>query len=154
MPLPAKPVDPVTIRSLRPTDLDTVVEIDRHWVGRARRGFFQKRLDAVMENPGGYITLGAERGGRLHGFLIAHLGHGEFGGKHGTAVIEAIGVAKDCEGAGIGQKLMGAVKQSSKDRGIDTLYSQVDWNNRGLLDFFAQSGFALAHRILLEKEIR
>jgi GNAT superfamily N-acetyltransferase len=141
------------IRALRPVDLDAVVEIDCQWVGRRRRGFFQKRLDAVIENPSGYITLGAIGGGTLQGYLIAHLGHGEFGSRHSTAVIEAIGVAKDCEGAGIGQRLMATIKQSAKDLGVDALYSQVDWKSHGLLEFFAESGFSLAPRVLLEKEV-
>lgn len=141
------------IRQLRPGDLDAVVEIDRQSVGRSRRGFFERRLQAVQADPDRYITLGAERDGALVGYAIAHLGHGEFGVRRAVAVVEAIGVATQAQGAGAGRALMEGVRKEARAKGIDALFSQVDWTNRPLMDFFARSGFSLAPRVLLEREI-
>lgn len=142
-----------TVRALRPTDLDEVVNIDRAAMGRARKLFFEKRLATVQADPDRYITLGAEVDGRLVGYGIAHLGRGEFGADFGTAVIEAIGVTPDCQRSGIGAALVDAIENAAMAKGGASLYSQVDFTDSRLIAFFARSGFSLAPRALLERDV-
>ena len=141
------------VRPLRPADLDAVTAIDAAAVGRSRRLFFEKRLQTVRADPGHYLTLGAEARGKLVGYVIAHLGRGEFGADFGSAVVEAIGVAPGCQRGGVGDMLMRALADAAREKGADALYSQVDWTNTALLGFFARTGFALAPRALFEREI-
>lgn len=143
----------VAVRALRPSDLEEVVNIDRAAMGRARKLFFEKRLETVQADPDRYITLGAKADDQLVGFAIAHLGRGEFGADFGTAVIEAIGVRPDCQRAGIGAALIDAIEDTATKKGGAGLYSQVDFTNSRLLAFFARSGFSLAPRTLLERDI-
>lgn len=146
-------VGPASVRALRPSDLDEVVNIDRAAMGRSRRLFFEKRLATVQADPDRYITLGAKIDDRLVGYGIAHLGRGEFGADFGTAVIEAIGVTPSCQRSGIGVMLVDAIENAATAKGGATLYSQVDFTNSRLLAFFARSGFSLAPRALLERDI-
>ena len=146
-------VGEATVRNLRPTDLDEVLAIDRAAMGRTRKLFFEKRLETVQADPDRYITLGAEADSRLVGYAIAHLGKGEFGADFGTAVLEAIGVATDCQRAGIGVALMQAMKEAAGKKDVAGLYSQVDFSNSALLSFFARSGMSLAPRALLERDV-
>jgi len=148
-----KPDYAAKVRSLRPSDLDAVTAIDAAAVGRSRRLFFEKRLETVRADPGHYLTLGAEADGQLVGYAIAHLGKGEFGADFGSAVVEAIGVAPGRQRAGVGEMLMHALADAAREKGVDALYSQVDWTNSALLGFFARTGFALAPRTLLERDI-
>lgn len=141
------------IRPLRPEDLSAVVEIDRPWIGRSRQGFFEKRLRAVQRTPESYVTLGVEADGKLTGYAIARFGRGEFGGDTLTAAIDAIGVDKRKQGWGLGRTLMAALERDLIKAGVKTVFSQTDWDNRELLDFFAAAGFSLAPRALLERGI-
>jgi predicted N-acetyltransferase YhbS len=142
-----------TVRNLRPSDLEAVVAIDRAAMGRARKLFFEKRLETVQADPDRYITLGAEADGQLVGYAIAHLGKGEFGADFSTAVLEAIGVTPDGQRAGIGAALIQAMENTARKKDIAGLYSQVDFSNSKLLAFFARSGLSLAPRTLLERDI-
>lgn len=149
----AKPESAAKVRPLRPADLEAVSAIDAAAVGRSRRMFFEKRLETVRADPGHYLTLGAEADGKLVGYVIAHLGKGEFGAEFGSAVVEAIGVAPGRQRTGVGGMLMRALADAAREKGADALYSQVDWTNSALLAFFARTGFELAPRTLFEREI-
>lgn len=141
------------VRSLRPQDLNAVVAIDKAWVGRSRRGFFEKRLEAVQNTPDSYITLGVEDDGALAGYVIARLERGEFGGDRLVAALDAIGVARDSQNRGLGDALMKGLDDALRKATVSVLYSQTDWDNRALLDFFARHDFALAPHVLLESSI-
>ncbi len=138
-----------TIRQLRPEDLHGVVGIDEKTLGRSRLGFFDKRLMAVQDNPDSYVTLAADQGDRLVGYLIARVNRGEFGRVDATAAVDAMGVAEGHQQHGVGRQLMGALDGALQELGISTLFSQVDWTNSALLGFFGRSGFTLAPRVLL-----
>ena len=40
-----------------------------------------------------------------------------------------------------------------REKGVQSLQSQADWTNHGLLRFFDSSGFALAPRLVLERSV-
>jgi ribosomal protein S18 acetylase RimI-like enzyme len=143
----------VTVRALRPNDLDSVVAIDQEELGRSRRGFFQKNLNAVQGAPDSYITLGAEQAGRLVGYIILRLSAGEFGADHARAVVEAVGVDRAHRGAGAGGALLAAAEGRAIELGARELVSEADWSRRGLLEFFEHAGFGLAPNLLLERPV-
>jgi len=132
-------------------DLESVVAIDRAHDGRSRRGFFEKRWQATAHSPGAFVGIVAERDGVVAGYVLAHMLDGEFGGVAPVAVMDAIGVSPATRGAGVGSALMQALRSEVRTRGARELRTQARWDERGLLDFFARSGFRLAPRIVLER---
>jgi len=139
-----------TLRPLKPEDLDRVVEIDREAGGRARRVFFEKRLDAALAHTDGFIALAVDADGALQGFAIARIQNGEFGEDEKTAVLDVIGVSPSHQNAGIGQQLLQGFTGYMEKRSIGELRTQVDWADRGLVAFFAAAGFELAPHHVLE----
>ncbi len=139
------------LRALRPDDLDRVVDIDRAGAGRSRRGFFEKRLQAAIAQPDAFIVVAAEGDGRADGFAIARIQAGEFGDHAPVAILDAIGVASDRRGDGLGRLLLDGVAARLAHKGIAGLRTQVGWSNQDLAGFFAACGFRLAPRVVLER---
>ncbi|MEQ8697371.1 MAG: GNAT family N-acetyltransferase [Bauldia litoralis] len=148
-----KAPDAATVRVLSPDDLDAVVAIDQEESGRSRRGFYEKNLNAVQGAPESYITLGADRGGALAGYVILRLSAGEFGDDHARAVIEALGVGRAHRDAGVGRSLLTAAEEKAIELGARELASEADWSRRGLLGFLEHAGFGLAPNLLLERPV-
>ena len=153
-PAPISASDPRRIaRTLTPDDLDRVVAIDEKYSGYPRQYFFEKRFDAAKARPGDYLQIGITIDGRLHGFAIARILHGEYGHKDIIAVVDALGVDPEGRERGIGQSLMRELVDLSRRQGVRVLQSQADWTNQDLLKFFAASHFELAPRIALERPV-
>jgi ribosomal protein S18 acetylase RimI-like enzyme len=147
------PAAAVTVRALRPGDLDAVITIDAANVGRARRGFFVTRLSAVKRDPKMFLALGIEEDGALAGFLIARIFRGEFGTAEPVASIDAIGVDVAKQGRGLGSLMMGGFEDAMRERGIAEVMSQDLWSGAPLMRFFAANGFELAPRWVLERSL-
>ena len=141
------------LRALRPADLDAVVEIDRRIGGRGRRVFFERRLEAALADPPGFIAVAVERDGAFGGFAIARLQNGEFGDDRRVAVLDVIGIDPERQGGGLGGLLLDGIAARMKRRDVHELRTQVDWRDQRLIRFFAAAGFALAPRQVLEHAI-
>ena len=140
-----------TTSPLSADDLDAVVAIDKVLSGRSRRGFFEKRLAAALEEPGDFVYVGLRSDLQLAGYAFARLVEGEFGQPDARAVLDAIGVDPGCQGEAAGQQLLTAVKDILRHKGVSALTSQIDWADQDLLGFFAGNGFAMAPRIVLTR---
>ncbi len=140
-------------RPLTAADLEPVIQIDRRLSGRSRRGFFEKRLRAALDDPKGFIYVGVEDGGALAGFVMARLFEGEFGAAAPVAALDAVGVDPDRLGQGLGRALMASLDQVMKTKGVRELRSQVDWANHSLLRFMDAAGFRLAPRLVLSRPV-
>ena len=139
------------IRALNADDLERVIVIDRAHSGRSRRHFFEKRFAAAAAHPDEFIQIGVMRGGLLRGFAIARLFRGEFGREPLVAMLDAIGVEMEAQEQGVGHMLMDAFIETMGPAGVQTLQSQAEWTNHGLMRFFDASGFKLANRVVLER---
>jgi L-amino acid N-acyltransferase YncA len=139
------------IRALGADDLERVIVIDRAHSGRSRRHFFEKRFAAAAAHPEEFIQIGVMRGGSLRGFAIARLFRGEFGREAKVAMLDAIGVEIAVQEQGVGHMLMDGLIEALRPAGVQTLQSQAEWTNHGLMRFFDASGFKLAHRVVLER---
>ncbi len=140
-----------TIRDVVATDLERVIELDRRLTGKSRRSYHEKRMAAATAEPASFVTLAAADGAVLKGYAFAHILDGEFGGSGPVGVLETIGVDPDQRGAGLGRKLMAAVEQAMKARGIKELVTQATWTEHGITRFFQSAGFELAPRLVLER---
>ena len=139
------------LRPLKPTDFDRVVEVDRRIVGRSRRRFFEKRLDAALADKKGFIAAAVtDSDDIVNGYAIARMQNGEFGGDHRIAVIDVIGVDPDARRGGNGGLILDWVAEHAAKYGATELQTQIDWQNRNLIRFFAGAGFAMAPFTVLE----
>ncbi|MFQ6003946.1 MAG: GNAT family N-acetyltransferase [Woeseia sp.] len=134
-------------------DLDRVIGIDSEYTGRRRDGFYRNRLQAALAEPRGFVYLGFEGGTGLQGFLLARLTEGEYGTPAHSASMDAIGVDPAVRRQGVGKSLMAALGEILKHKGVQTIRSQADWRTLGMLAFFAGTGFTLAPRHVLERDV-
>ena len=141
------------VRPLTAVDLPQVVQIDARITGRARPGFFEKRVAAASAEPEYFIYIGCEVEGVLKGHLLARLQEGEYGINERVAVMDAIGVDPDSMGAGIGREMMTDFERILRHKQVREFQTQTEWNNLGLLRFFSAYGFKLAPRQVLEREV-
>jgi|SRR5215472_15965323 len=141
----------ISVRPLRPADLERVIAIDSSHVGEPRRRFFEKRLGHAKQHPDDFVHIGVVRNNALVGFVFARILRGEFGRKQTTATLDAVGVQYDDQARGVGRALMGRLIEIMREKGVQSLQSQADWTNNALMRFFDVSGFALAPRLVLER---
>jgi GNAT superfamily N-acetyltransferase len=139
------------VRPLGREDVERVIAIDRAHAGRDRRHFFEKGFETAAKHPEDFVLIGVASDQTLAGFAFAHLLRGEFGHEDTAAVLDAIGVAPDSLDRGFGQVLIEALAAVLRQNGVQSLQSQADWKNHGLLRFFAASGFELGPRLVLER---
>jgi len=142
-----------SVRPLRPTDLERVIAIDSANVGEPRRRFFEKRLAHAQQHPEDIVHVGVVRKDTLVGFAFARIQRGEFGRAQAIATLDAVGVEQDSREHGVGHALMDGLSKVMRQKGVQSLQSQADWTNHGLLRFFESSGFKLAPRLVLERSV-
>ncbi len=140
------------MRPLTANDLPQVIEIDENNTGRSRKGFFERRVTAALNEPKQFIYIAYENNGDLQGYLLVRLQQGAFGGDKTVAVVDGIGVSSDAQGKGIGYHLMEELSTIIKNKNIHEIRSQADWDDQSMLHFFAATGFLLAPRIIYERE--
>lgn len=140
-------------RPLSGEDLEEVINIDARIGGRRRPGFYEKRLAAAIAEPKQFVYAGCELGGRLKGFLFARLLEGEYGIDEPVAAMDAIGVDPGSQGQGLGTALAHYLENVLRHKGIGQVHTQADWRNRNILGFLSDTGFRLAPRHVLEREV-
>ena len=139
-----------TIRALAQQDLDTVVEIDAAVEGRSRRAYFQRRLDTVLRQPGQHVQLGAHDDRGLAGYIMARRVMGEFGRARPGLRLEAVGVASDRRGLGVGRMLMDALVNYARSHGIAEFRTAATWRNHRMLTWLDAMGFELAGSLIVD----
>ena len=142
-----------TIRPLAAADLEAVIGIDTQTAGRARRGFFERRLAAAVKEPKHFIYVGAEWDGTLQGFALVSILAGEYGVADEIAVLDAIGVAPQAQGRGIGRALMARIEQVMRDKDIHELRTESAWTSHALLGFLEAAGFTLSPWMVLSRDV-
>ena len=143
----------ITIGPLKADDLEAVIAIDAAIVGRARRGFFDRRLKAATKNPKNFIYVGAKQGGVLKGYALVRLLAGEFGSDHSVAVLDAIGVDPKAQGHGVAHALMADIDTVMAAKNITDMHTQSTTPHSNLLPFLESIGFVPAPRLVLARDV-
>lgn len=143
----------VSVRNLRPRDLDAVILLDSKITGRKRTEYFKTKLAQALADTGIVVSLAAELDGMFVGFLLARVYYGEFGATEQTAVLDTIGVHPDQRGKGVGPALLDQLRQNLVALGIKKLQTEVMWSDVNLLGFFQRSGFVPAPRLCLDLDL-
>ncbi len=143
------PHDRALVRSMAPGDLDAIVAIDAKLTGRARRPYYEAKLEEVIGETGVRVSLIAEADGRPVGYIMARVDYGEFGRAEPTAVIDTIGVEPGHGHQGIGAALMSQLMANLEALHVEALRTTVSWNNFSLLGFLNRAGFRPAQQLVL-----
>ena len=144
----------VTVRGLKPSDMDAVIALDARNTGRRREEFFRIKLQQNLQETGIKVSLAAEMDGIFAGFLLARVYYGEFGTMEPVAVLDTIGVHPDFRGRGVGHALLRQLQVNLHALGVGTLRTEVSWDEPELWRFFQHTGFRPAPRFCLDLEVR
>ncbi len=145
--------DLVPVRSMKEDDLDAIVRIDKSLTGRARREYYRAKLRDVMRRSGIRVSLIAEVDGAPAGYVMARVDYGEFGRPEPAAVIDTIGVDPGHARKGIGHALMSQLMTNLATLHVETVRTEITWDNFGLLDFLAKHDFTPCQRLVLSKRV-
>lgn len=145
--------DAVLVRELRASDLDAIARIDEKIGGRSRRKYFEVKIDSVLRDTGVKISLVAEMDGAVAGFLMGSVYYGEFGRPEPAATIDTIGVHPDFRGRKVGKALMRQLVMNMRALGIESIETEVAWDDWDLLRFLAHEGFEPAPRLSLRRTL-
>jgi len=146
-------VGKIIVRSMREEDLDAVVAIDAAATGRHRPHYFRRMLERTVKEADFQISLVAEVEGVIAGCVIATLFYGEYGVMEPAASIDAVGVLKEYRRQHVGRALMRQLRLNLSALRIETIRTEVPWDDFELLRFFKGEGFAPGTRICLERSI-
>ncbi len=145
--------DPVPVRALDAADLDRIVAIDRARTGTERRDYIARKLHESLHETGVRVSLVAEIDGFPAGFVMARVDFGEFGHAAPEAELDTLGVDPGHGGRGVGRALMERLIASLAALRVETLRTELDWNDTGLIGFFDHMGFAPAQRLVLARAL-
>ena len=145
--------DAVLVRSLKPSDLDALIEIDAAESGRRRPLYFEQMVERAVQKADFQASLAAELDDRTVGFVLATLFYGEYGLAEPSASIDAIGVLPEYRRKRVGQALMRQLLLNLAALRIQRVRTEVPWNDFDLLAFFERNGFAPAGRVCLERQL-
>ena len=143
----------VTIRGLKPDDLEAVIRLDAKNVGRRREEFFKAKLHQNLVEAGIKVSLAAELDGCFAGFLLARVYYGEFGAPEPVAVLDTIGVHPDFQSQGAGAALVRQLCVNLRGLEVSRLQTNVSWNDPRLLTFFHRQQFQPAPQFCLERDL-
>jgi len=146
-------IDAVTIRSLTMDDLDTVTRIDEASTQRSRKDFFRRRIRRSIDESSIYLSLAAELDGAMVGFVTVLFYQGEFGMSDTVAVLDAIGVHPEFRGRHVASALMRQLEMQLRALHVETLRTDVEWDQWELLSFLRNEQFRPVPRLSLEKKL-
>ncbi len=142
------------VRPLYRADFDAVVEIDEKVFNKARPDYYEAKFArALDEKDRMVLSMVAEIGGKVAGFVMCELFVGEYGIPATTATLDTIGIHPDYQGKGIGKQLMDEFIGHLRKAGVQKINTLVDWNDWQLIRFFSANGFGPAKTVNLELNI-
>lgn len=129
----------VKIRPISVNDLDSIVEIERKILGKARRDYWKNKLE---DSKYPLSSLVAEYNEKVIGFIVGEVSGWEFGVPDTVAWISTIGVDPQYQHKGVARKLGQEFIKNLKSFGVTIVYTLVNWNDWDLLKFFRNMGFS------------
>ncbi len=142
--------DAVLVRTMREDDLKAVVAIDAAATGRWRPRYFEIMLQRAVTQASLQISLVAELENQVVGFVIGSLYYGEYGVVEPSASIDAVTVDPRSRGKKVGKALMRQLRLNLAALRINTIRTEVSWDDFDLLAFFRSQGFCPSSRLCLE----
>ena len=136
----SEPASDIRIRPLDEMDISAVTGIDEKISGHYRPEVWERRIGYhLRRDPDSCV--GAERGGRLVGFMLGEIRSLEFGLDEPTGWIEVLGVDPETRGQSIGRKMAEAMLEYFRAQGAHSVRTLVDEDREELSGFFSSLGF-------------
>lgn len=145
--------DRIPVRSLKESDLQAIVAIDRRITGRDRTRYFQRKLADALHESDIRVSLVADMDGRPVGFIMARVDLGEFGRTEPAAVLDTIGVDWDYQDKGVGRALLSQLLANLSTLRVDCIRTEIDWTERELIAFLDRCGFRPSQRLCFARPI-
>lgn len=142
----------VTIRMVKGTDLNALVEIDGKLLGQKRPEFWQSKLELLEHHPS-IASLVAEADGKVVGYITGDASGWEFGIPNTVCWFDTIGVEPAYQNRGIASELLQAMVANLKKVGVTKVYTVVNWRDGELLKFLDKAGFTRGDMINLELNV-
>lgn len=99
------------------------------------------------------LNLGAEIDGRLVGFIFGEIKLWEFGRAEKTGWIKVLGVDREFQGMGVGNKMGQMLLSHFQKKNVRKVRTLVDWYEGDLISYFKSLGFSMLNMMPLEREI-
>ena len=106
-----------------------------------------------MNNKSSEISLVAEVGEQVVGFILGDVSGWEFGVPETIGWMHTIGVAPAYQKRGVATALARELIKNLRAIGVRTIYTLVSWDDWDLLQFFHAMGFTRGDMINLELKI-
>ncbi len=145
--------DRVPVRSMCEEDLRKIIAIDKASTGIERTGYYQRKQHESLHQSGVRVSLVAEQDDYPVGFIMARVDFGEFGHTSAEAEMDSIGVDPGYQGQGVGQALMSRLVANLAVLGVETVRTEIGWNDVDLITYFSAAGFAPAQRVTLVRKL-
>lgn len=136
----------IKIRQIIEEDLDAILALDRKLVGKQRAITYKNPIGTYLGGEFGLSFVALENK-KIVGFVMGQL---EGPGK---GWIQAIAVDPDYRRQDIGAKLVGALLERYRSRGINTVHVAASWRDAGMLSFLNSLGFSRGEMVELEKTL-
>jgi ribosomal protein S18 acetylase RimI-like enzyme len=143
----------LNVRPLGLDDLNVVVDIDENYCGVRRMDYFKARIERSLTESSLNMSLAAEKDGMVVGFVTATFHQGEFGLASPRAMLDTIGVHPEYRGSQVGLALMRQLTMNLKALHVESITTEVEWDDFELLGFFARSGFEPSTRLVLTRPL-
>ena len=141
--------DTIPVRSMRQADLGKIISIDKAGTGAERGDYYQRKLHESLHQSGVRVSLVAEQDGFTVGFIMARVDFGEFGHTSPEAEMDTIAVEPGYRGRGVGQALMARLVANLAVLRVETVRTEVDWNDVDLIAYLDACEFVPAQRVSL-----
>ncbi len=146
------PLEDMKIQALKKEDLGSIVEIDEKVLGENRKDYWEGKL-ALINDQSPNVSLIAEVGGKVVGFILGDISGWEFGVPETIGWIDTIGIDPVYQKKGLATALANELIKHLKAIGVSTIYTLVRWDDWDLLQFFHGMGFTRGDMINLELRI-
>ncbi len=145
--------DRLPVRSMARADLTAIIDIDRRITGRTRAAYLARKLDEAFTESAVRMSLVAEIDGHPAGFIMARVDDGEFGHPEMEAVLDTIGVDPRHSHHGVATALLSQLMINLTALRIESLRTEANWNQFGLLSFLDRMGFEPLRRLALRRPL-
>ena len=140
------------VRPLDELDLGAVTKIDERISGAYRPEVWEQRVAYYLRrDPDASKVI--EKGGAVVGFMMVDIREGEFGLEEPSGWIERFGIDPDHRGRDLGKQLFDAVTAHLNERGVGTVRTLVDADDKGIAGFLTALGFEPSRLQALEMKL-
>jgi len=133
--------DMFNCRTLTEEDLPALIQIDRKITGCEHAAYYQRKVKEALSDSGIRVSMVAELGGKVVGFIMARVDYGEFDRIEPTAVLDSVAVNPAMGHHLAGSALLSTLLCNLATLRIDSVRTEVDTEHLDVLAFLIKNGF-------------